>query len=151
MFLPCKYGPGTRVQGPYGPGTKPGTQKGRGPGPGTGPAPFLDPRLGPWPLGSLAHMVPGPWAPSPYLQSRNMTFGRFNKIGYTENNVGYAKMMSATQQICRYAKNLSATRKICTSPSHHHPECVLEWCKGCRQLPRPPPIILDRFVKDWGI
>ena len=75
---------GTQVSGTIGnpgarPGTKPGTQKGRMGRPRPQTAPFLGPRLGPWPLGSLAHMVPGPWVPGPYLQGpylqgRNMTF-----------------------------------------------------------------------------
>ena len=42
---------------------------GQGPGPGRT-------RLGHWPLRSLAHRVHGRWVPGPYLQSRNMTFGR---------------------------------------------------------------------------
>ena len=42
---------------------------GQGPGPGRT-------RLGHWPLRSLAHRVHGRCVPGPYLQSRNMTFGR---------------------------------------------------------------------------
>ena len=60
-------------QGTQGPGTKPGTQKGAAQEHGPAHAPFLGPRLDPWPLGSLAHMVRGLWVPGLYLQGRNMT------------------------------------------------------------------------------
>ena len=64
---------------------KPETKKGHGLGLGRPKRPFWvpGPIPGPGLLGSLAHMVPGPWAPGPYLQGRNMTFGiiaRFIRI-----------------------------------------------------------------------
>ena len=47
---------------------------------------MLGARLGPRPLGSLAHMVPGPWAPGQYLQGRGMTFLIFGPLTGREQN-----------------------------------------------------------------
>ena len=108
--------PGAREhmgQGMQGPGTKHGTQKGRGPGSGPFHAPFLGPRLGPWPLGSLAHMIPGPWV--------------YKAEAYI--CVGYAKnMCRLCEKYVGYAENMYL-------PPTHHPGSPQAKTKPAR--PRP--------------
>ena len=65
-------------------------------------------RLGPWPLGSLAQMVPGPWVPGPHLQGRSMTFGEnLCRLGDNLCRLGNTyvstrrNIMSTWRNICR--------------------------------------------------
>ena len=124
-FCLANMGREPRGQGRYGP-ENPGARdqawdpKRARSGPGPAHAHFLNPRLGPWPLGSLAHMVLGPWVPGPYLQGRNMTFGG-ELCRLREQNASTTRnIFPITRQICRlhgkyvgYAEQMSVMRKIC--------------------------------------